>query len=171
MVYRGELEYIQSIEPENEARWKNAMGSHLTQWTSALERMFVVEHQAEAMGYCFWQEDKGEAVLASIFVKSQQRQQGLGRLLLDQFMLDAFAAGFAKLTLGGVPADPGRRRVSLLRISQRFAGGIKFERSEGSATGGLLRQGFAVTNTPLKKLTNAGKAARTIHRLTPPSPI
>jgi len=108
MVYRGELEYIQSIEPENETRWKNAMGSHLTQWTSALERMFVVEHQAEAMGYCFWQEDKGEAVLASIFVKSQQRQQGLGRLLLDQFMLDAFAAGFAKLTLGVYHNNPAR---------------------------------------------------------------
>jgi ribosomal protein S18 acetylase RimI-like enzyme len=106
MVYKGELHYIQTIEPEHEQRWKDAMHSHLRQWTSALERMFVVEQDGVPVGYCFWEAIDGAACLASIYVVNECRQRGLGRLLLDQYIDDARARGFAKLTLSVFLGNP-----------------------------------------------------------------
>lgn len=108
MVYKGELNYIQSIEPEHEQRWKDAMAGHLRQWTGALDRMFVVEDEGVPAGYCFWEVINGAAVLASIYVTPEQRQRGLGRVLLDQYMSDARARGFSKLTLGVFRNNPAR---------------------------------------------------------------
>jgi len=106
MVYRGELDYIRTIEPENESRWQSAMYSHLKQWTADLDRMWVIEHDGEALGYCFWEIDQDQAVLASIFVTRERRQTGLGRLLLDQYMADAQARGFTRLVLSVYPNNP-----------------------------------------------------------------
>ena len=106
MVYKGELNYIQTIEPEHEARWKDAMHGHLRQWTSALDRMFVVEQDGVPVGYCFWEVMDGAACLASIYVVTELRQRGLGRVLLDEYISDARARGFAKLTLNVFHGNP-----------------------------------------------------------------
>jgi ribosomal-protein-alanine N-acetyltransferase len=106
MVYKGELNYIQTIEPEHEARWKDAMHGHLRQWTAALERMFVVEQDGVPVGYCFWEVIDGAACLASIYVVTELRQRGLGRVLLDEYISDARARGFAKLTLNVFHGNP-----------------------------------------------------------------
>jgi ribosomal protein S18 acetylase RimI-like enzyme len=106
MVYKGELNYIQTIEPEHEARWNDAMHAHLRQWASALERMFVVEQDGVPVGYCFWEVIDGAACLASIYVVNELRQRGLGRVLLDQYISDARARGFAKLTLSVFHGNP-----------------------------------------------------------------
>lgn len=108
LVYLGELDYIRQIEPHNEARWKDGMRWHIQQWTSNLERMFIVEAEAEMVGYCFWQVDQDAAVLASICVQREQRGRGLGRQLLARFISDAQARGFDKLTLGVQPDNPAR---------------------------------------------------------------
>lgn len=108
MVYKGELNYIQTIEPEHEQRWKDAMHGHLRQWTGALDRMFVVEDGGVLAGYCFWEVVNEAAVLASIYVLPEQRQRGLGRVLLDQYISDAQSRGFAKLTLGVIHNNPAR---------------------------------------------------------------
>lgn len=108
MVYKGELNYIQTIEPEHEQRWKDAMHGHLRQWTAALERMFVVEQDGVAVGYCFWEVMDGAACLASIYVVSELRQRGLGRLLLDQYVSDARERGFTKLTLNVFRGNPAK---------------------------------------------------------------
>jgi len=108
MVYKGELNYIQTIEPEHEQRWKDAMHAHLRQWTGALERMSVVEQDGVPVGYCFWEIIDGAACLASIHVLPELRQRGLGRLLLDHYMNDARIQGFAKLTLSVFHGNPAQ---------------------------------------------------------------
>ena len=108
MVYRGELNYIQTIEPGHEQRWKDAMHAHLRQWTGALERMSVVEQDNVPAGYCFWEIIDGAACLASIHVVPELRQRGLGRLLLDHYMEDARTQGFAKLTLSVFRGNPAQ---------------------------------------------------------------
>jgi [ribosomal protein S18]-alanine N-acetyltransferase len=108
-VYLGELDYIRQIEPQHEARWTNGMQWHLKQWTNDLGRMFIAEQGALPVGYCFWEVHGEAAVLASIYVIPDQRGHGLGGTLLDQFIVDAHAQGFAKLTLGVKPDNPARR--------------------------------------------------------------
>jgi ribosomal protein S18 acetylase RimI-like enzyme len=108
MVYKGELNYIRTIEPEHEQRWKDAMHAHLRQWTAALERMSVVEQDGVPLGYCFWESIDGAACLASIHVAPELRQRGLGRLLLDHYMDDARAQGFTRLTLSVFRGNPAQ---------------------------------------------------------------
>lgn len=108
LVYSGELDYIRTIEPAQETGWKNAMRSHLVQWTSCLDRMFVLERDGDALGYYFWQMDGEKAVLASIYVKPEQRRSGLGNQLLKHFMLDAFHRGHPQLALGVHVDNPVR---------------------------------------------------------------
>ncbi|HTJ93574.1 MAG TPA: GNAT family N-acetyltransferase [Pararobbsia sp.] len=107
-VYLGELDYIRHVEPENEARWKDAIRWHLQQWTQNLERMFIAERGSEKIGYCFWEAHGDAAVLASIFVLPHLRRSGLGRRLLDRYIEDAHEQGFGNLTLGVKPDNPAR---------------------------------------------------------------
>ncbi|MGI4861636.1 MAG: GNAT family N-acetyltransferase [Janthinobacterium lividum] len=107
-VYAGELDYIQQIEPQQEAQWKDAMIAHLRQWTANLTRMFVVEQENTVVGYCFWEIHGDTAVLASIHVISGKRRSGLGRLLLMKFLNDARAQGFNALLLAVKENNPAR---------------------------------------------------------------
>ncbi|CAN7540347.1 GNAT family N-acetyltransferase [Caballeronia sp. 15715] len=107
-IYAGELDYIRQIEPEQEVRWSGGMYWHIKQWASNLERMFVAQHDGEASGYCFWEAHDNTAVLASIYVQGERRGAGLGRRLLDEFIADARAQGFAALTLGVKADNPAR---------------------------------------------------------------
>ncbi|MGA7780811.1 MAG: GNAT family N-acetyltransferase [Paraburkholderia sp.] len=107
-IYAGELDYIRQIEPHQEARWKDAMYSHIKQWTNDLGRMFVVQCGDEVGGYCFWEVHNNAAVLASIYVVPERRRDGLGKQLLASFMDDAQAAGFGTLQLGVKPDNPAR---------------------------------------------------------------
>ncbi|MFL9875665.1 GNAT family N-acetyltransferase [Paraburkholderia megapolitana] len=107
-IYSGELDYIRNIEPEQEAGWKNAIPAHLRQWTSNLDRMFVVEHEGKVVGYCFWQTDDQKAVLASIYVATEQRRHGLGTRLFDKFVEDASAHGHTHLIVNVHINNPAR---------------------------------------------------------------
>lgn len=109
MVYIGELDYIRQIEPDNEARWKDAIKWHLQQWTQNLERMFIAERGTEKIGYCFWEAHGDAAVLASIYVLPELRGAGLGGRLLDRYIEDAHEKGFGNLTLGVKPGNPAQR--------------------------------------------------------------
>jgi [ribosomal protein S18]-alanine N-acetyltransferase len=108
-VYDGERDYIREIEPEQEARWRDAMRFHLAQWTNNLDRMFVAEHGATHSGYCFWEAHGDAAVLASIYVLPDERGRGLGRQLLATFISDARSQGFRKLKLGVRADNPARQ--------------------------------------------------------------
>jgi [ribosomal protein S18]-alanine N-acetyltransferase len=108
-VYAGEHDYIRQIEPEQEMNWSNGMRFHLRQWTENLERMFIAEHGSDTAGYCFWQIDGDAAVLASIYVIPTLRGRAIGQLLLAQFITDAHAQGFNKLTLGVKDGNPAQR--------------------------------------------------------------
>ncbi|RKP55688.1 GNAT family N-acetyltransferase [Pararobbsia silviterrae] len=108
MVYIGELDAIRAIEPQNEARWKDALRWHLQQWTQSLDRMFVAERGTEKIGYCFWEAHGEAAVLASIYVLPEVRRSGLGRQLLERYIEDAHEKGFGNLTLGVKPDNPAR---------------------------------------------------------------
>lgn len=108
-IYIGELDYIRQIEPQQEASWKDGMRFHLKQWTSNLDRMFIAECEGTHAGYCFWEVHGEAAVLASIYVTPDRRGSGLGQQLLGQFIADACAHGFSKLTLGVKPDNPARR--------------------------------------------------------------
>jgi ribosomal-protein-alanine N-acetyltransferase len=107
-VYSGELDYIRQIEPQQEARWKDALYWHIKQWADDLERMFVVQCDTEIGGYCFWEIHNDAAVLASIYVAPERRRDGLGKQLLASFMEDAQAAGFSTLKLGVKADNPAR---------------------------------------------------------------
>jgi [ribosomal protein S18]-alanine N-acetyltransferase len=107
-VYAGELDYIRQIEPQHEARWKDALYWHIKQWTNDLERMFVAQCGDEIGGYCFWEIHRGAAVLASIYVAPERRRDGLGKQLLTSFIEDARASGFSTLKLGVMPDNPAR---------------------------------------------------------------
>jgi [ribosomal protein S18]-alanine N-acetyltransferase len=108
MIYIGELDYIRQIEPEHEARWKEALRLHLAQWTAALERMVIAETGGEMAGYCFWEIHGDAAVLASIYVLPERRRTGLGKRLLERFITDAHHQGFGNLTLGVKSDNPAR---------------------------------------------------------------
>jgi ribosomal protein S18 acetylase RimI-like enzyme len=108
MVYQGELDYIRSIEPAHEQRWKDAMHAHLRQWTGALARMSVLEQDGAAVGYCFWEVIEGAAVLASIHVQNEWRQRGLGRVLLAHYVDEARARGFTQLRLSVFRGNPAQ---------------------------------------------------------------
>jgi ribosomal-protein-alanine N-acetyltransferase len=108
-IYVGELDYIRQIEPQQEARWKDGLYWHLKQWTHNLERMFVADCGEASAGYCFWEAADDAAVLASVYVPPDRRRSGLGGALLAQFIADAKAQGFGKLTLGVKPDNPARR--------------------------------------------------------------
>lgn len=107
-VFSGELDYIRTIEPTQETSWKNGMRSHLVQWTGNLDRMFILEIDGELIGYCFWQIDDQTAVLASIYVKPEQRRKGLGLLLLKRYITDASLRGFGQFGLGVHVNNPVR---------------------------------------------------------------
>lgn len=107
-VYTGELDYIQRIEPQQEARWKTGMVCHLTQWTANLTRMFIMEQGDVAVGYCFWEIQGDTAVLASIYVTPEKRRGGLGKQLLMTFLSHARAAGFNALNLAVKANNPAR---------------------------------------------------------------
>jgi [ribosomal protein S18]-alanine N-acetyltransferase len=108
IIYIGELDYIRQIEPEHEARWKDALRWHLTQWTAAIDRMIIAEIGSDTAGYCFWEVHGEAAVLASIYVLPERRRTGLGKRLLDRFITDAHAEGFGNLTLGVKEDNPAR---------------------------------------------------------------
>ena len=107
-VSEGELSYIREIEPEQEARWTNALPLHLKQWTAALERMLVAESAERAVGYCFWDMQGEDAVLASLYVTPDRRREGIGRALLARFLTDAEAYDMRNATLGVKPGNPAR---------------------------------------------------------------
>ncbi len=107
-VCLGELDYIRQIEPEQEARWKDAFPLHLKQWTAALDRMFVAEVDDQIVGYCFWEKHGDQAVLASLYVAPSHRRQGIGRKLLFRFIADAKDHGTKKATLGVQSENPAR---------------------------------------------------------------
>ena len=108
-VYLGELDSIRQDEPQNEARWKDALRLNLQQWTQALERMFIAERGSEKIGYVFWEPRGSAAVLASLYVLPDCRRIGVGRRLLDRFVEDAHERGFGSLTLGVKPESPARQ--------------------------------------------------------------
>ncbi|ASL48156.1 L-amino acid N-acyltransferase MnaT [Burkholderia sp. AD24] len=108
-IYLGELDYIRQIEPQQETRWAGGMQFHLKQWTNDLDRMFIAESGDTSVGYFFWEVHGEAAVLASIYVVPDRRGNGLGRQLLTQFIADARAQGFGKLTLGVKADNPARR--------------------------------------------------------------
>lgn len=108
-IYLGELDYIRQIEPQQETRWTGGMQFHLKQWTNDLDRMFIAESSETAVGYFFWEIHGEAAVLASIYVVPDRRGDGLGQQLLAQFIADARAQGFSKLTLGVKADNPARR--------------------------------------------------------------
>jgi [ribosomal protein S18]-alanine N-acetyltransferase len=107
-VYLGELDYIRMIEPGQEARWKDAVASHLEQWAAALDQMFVAEIAGRIVGYCFWKDHGDEAVLASLYVVPDYRRQGLGRKLLMRFIADAKSHRVHNATLGVQSGNPAR---------------------------------------------------------------
>ncbi len=109
VVYIGELDYIRQIEPQQEAHWKDHLHLHLKQWMNDLERMFIAQWGEDTAGYCFWEVHGDTAVLASIYVVPDRRGSGLGAKLLAQFIADAQAQRFSKLTLGVRPDNPARR--------------------------------------------------------------
>lgn len=108
-IYVGELDYIRQIEPQQESSWRDGMRFHLKQWIDDLDRMFIAECAGTLRGYCFWEVHGEAAVLASIYVTPERRGSGLGQQLLAQFIADAHARGFSKLTLGVKPDNPARR--------------------------------------------------------------
>jgi len=108
LVYASELAYIREIEPEQESRWKNAIHGLLTQWTTNLDKTFVLERDGRPIGHCFWEVHGAEAVLASIYVIPEERRKGLGLRLLRRLQADAARRGFAKLTLGVHKGNPAR---------------------------------------------------------------
>lgn len=123
-VYAGELDYIREIEPEQEARWKEAIPLHLRQWTAALDSMFIAESAGQAAGYCFWEVHGGEAVLASIYVRPDRRREGIGRELLARFIGDAKDNSIAVAALAVRPDNPARKLYETMGfVHTRDAGG------------------------------------------------
>jgi ribosomal protein S18 acetylase RimI-like enzyme len=120
-VHEGELSYIREIEPEQEARWTNALPLHLKQWTGALERMLIAESAERAVGYCFWDMQGDDAVLASLYVAPDRRREDIGRELLARFIADARARNMRNATLGVRPENPARllyERMGFIRTHE-----------------------------------------------------
>jgi [ribosomal protein S18]-alanine N-acetyltransferase len=110
-IYEGELSYIREIEPEQEARWRDGMKYHLRQWVSDFPRMFVATNEkGEPAGYCYWEIHGEAAVLASVYVDPSLRRAGLGRQLMNRYMLDAKEQGLDQLSLG-VRENNGARHM------------------------------------------------------------
>lgn len=108
LVFKLEREYIARFEPKSMKRWQVGIDRHLEQWVSNLTRMFVAEFAAKAVGYCFWEINGDEAVLASISVLTDYRLRGVGASLLRRFEDDAMRHGKKLLILGVVKQNPAR---------------------------------------------------------------
>ena len=103
-----ELAYIREIEPDAEARWKDALPRHIAQWTQNLPRMFIAFYAGQPVGHCFWQVDGARAVLASLYVLPEHRRRGVATRLLQRYEADAARHGSTHLTLGVYENNPAR---------------------------------------------------------------
>jgi [ribosomal protein S18]-alanine N-acetyltransferase len=108
-IYRGELRYMQAIEPDQLERWLSSVDRKLELWIDHLDRSSILEVAGETVGYSIWMPREGEAVLVTIHVHPDARGAGYGRLLLERFVTDARAAGAERLTLGVHRDNPARR--------------------------------------------------------------
>lgn len=108
-IYRGELRYMQAIEPDQLERWLGSVDHNLELWIDHLDRSRILEVDGEIVGYSIWMPRAGEAVLVTIHVHPDARGAGHGRLLLETFVADARATGAERLTLGVHHDNPARR--------------------------------------------------------------
>lgn len=107
-VFRLERAYIEELEPQMLERWSRVIDVHLQQWIGNLSRMFVAEVSGRAIGYCCWEVDGEQAVLASIHIIPEFRRHGAGRKLLEKFESDASAQNCKLFTLSVIKHNPAR---------------------------------------------------------------
>lgn len=108
-IYRGEMGYIQQWEPAHMVGWRRQMERHLTRWVDNFERMTIAMWDGQLAGYSLWAAEDDSAELSTINVGAAFRRQGIGRVLLDAYVLAAGRAGFTRWRLSVHPNNPARR--------------------------------------------------------------
>lgn len=107
-IYRGELAYIQQWEPTHETAWRRQLERHLTDWVDNFERLTVATLDGQFAGYSLWVPEEGFAELHTINVSEACRRKGIGRALLDAYVISAGHNGLAQLRLSVRGDNPAR---------------------------------------------------------------
>lgn len=109
MLYRSELQYMREIEPDHLDGWVKALDRNLEMWTEHLSRARVIDLDHTPTGIMLWMPTpEPAAVLVTLHVLPEARRRGLGRILLQQFITDATAAGHPLLSVGVHEDNPIR---------------------------------------------------------------
>ena len=100
-IFGKELEYMETVEPDDLHAWMSAIEVNLADWIDYLPNtLFCVDEDGRPLGYAMWAVEGESATLVSIHVLDSHRRQGLGRLLLDAFEQETSQSGARVAKLG-----------------------------------------------------------------------
>jgi ribosomal protein S18 acetylase RimI-like enzyme len=112
VIFRAERDYIEAIEPDQEAAWAAAIDRHLELWIANLDRTTLLIAGTDTAGFVIWSPTlryrDGAATLITIQVRPAYRRHGYGRILLGIFAEQAVAAGCRLLQLSVHKDNPAR---------------------------------------------------------------
>ncbi|MCC3269063.1 GNAT family N-acetyltransferase [Arthrobacter gengyunqii] len=100
-IFSKELEYMETIEPDEVPGWMSAIEVNLADWIDYLPNTLVcVDEDGQPLGYAMWAVEGESATLVSIHVSDSHRRHGLGRLLLAAFEQETSQRGARVAKLG-----------------------------------------------------------------------